>query len=575
MTRWTRAAVALLAAVGPSALAAQDPQWTTCTDSAGASSCGARILPRAVRAELEALYNAAATRRERGPFMLPADSSVAAGLAVIGGPVRIAGTVRGALLVLNGDVEFAAGARVVGEIAVLGGVARNADSTGASSVSVDPQRVSYSLEDGRLHLDAAYDNLAALLGLGDTRRKLGLRLAMTNTYNRAEGLPIEFGPRLRRQFQGASVAADLFGIFRTGDKLEWTGANVGYDANLAVRFGGGERWTVGARLFDVVAPVEAWQLSGVELGLATFLLHSDYADYYDRHGYAGYVGYFDGRAWRTELSLGEERWGDRATLDPIALIRNDDAWRENPAMDDGRIKLATLLWSYDTRTDPERPRSGWWIRGEYELANGVLRDRETERPNGVIAGRTDITYGRSLLDARRYLRVSRQAQLNARVLLAGWLHGDPLPMQRRFSMSGPAALSGYDFRSFAGTQDVLQCAPTPNVRAGSPALCDRIALASVDYRRDLKWLVDLFGGRRLVRRDRSGIAGWVAFADAGRGWLAEPVDRTAPAAGGAANAWKASLGLGLELGQGGVYMAGPVGDGARGVNWFLRLTRRY
>jgi hypothetical protein len=104
-------------------------------------------------------------------------------------------------------------------------------------------------------------------------------------------------------------------------------------------------------------------------------------------------------------------------------------------------------------------------------------------------------------------------------------------------------------------------------------------LFSADYRHDINWLVDLFGGRRMIQPDRSGYAGWVLFTDVGRGWLRasrapeSPVPADAPRG---LDAMQTSVGAGLELGQGGVYVAKALGSPpSRGVQVFVRLVRRY
>ena len=80
-----------------------------------------------------------------------------------------------------------------------------------------------------------------------------------------------------------------------------------------------------------------------------------------------------------------------------------------------------------------------------------------------------------------------------------------------------------------------------------------------------------------MRRDGSGAAGWVAFVDAGRGWLVNP--RTPrplePAGPGGWRGIQTSVGVGLELYQGGVYIAQGLGAGVPAPNVFLRLSRRF
>jgi hypothetical protein len=569
--------------LGATALAAQEPTWSQCDPRPG-RRCGVRQLTRGEIAEIEALYNAPATRRERGPFTLARDSVVGGPLAVLGGPVRIAGRVDGAVLVLNGELTIEAGATIAGEVAVLGGTVTAAEGARTGRVRSEPDSIRYAVDEGRLALGRRDDEIVRLLGLRDPRTSASLRLAAVRTYNRVEGWPIEFGPRLRHRTSWGSIALDGFLVLRTGDRLEWRGENVGHDARLEARVGRERAFTLGARAFDVVAPVEDWQLSEVETGLASFLFTSDYRDYFERHGGAIEAGWQDGRAWRMGIALRQEHWHPRRTLDPLSLLRADEPWRPNPQFEEGDWRIGTLGLSYDTRSDPLRPRTGWWLQAQYEHGrveqSVVLADGPAPPatgPTAPSAGPVDIGYGRLQLDLRRYTRLSPSSQLNARVFAAGWLHGDPLPLQRRLSLSGPGAMPGFDFRRQFTVPDRLQCGAPGLGLAGSPALCDRALLASVDYRHDIRWLVDLLDAPRFVRTDRAGAAGWVAFVDVGRGWLVNPRTPRVPVADapGGLGAMHASVGVGLELYQGGVYIAKALGSPSPAPNVFLRLVRRF
>jgi hypothetical protein len=557
---------------------AQQPTWSTCNDGSGGKGCAVHGTTRREREEAEALYNAPATRRETGPFALLRDSIVRGSLAVIGGPVTIAGTIEGSLLVINGDVTFAPKATVAGSVAILGGRATGTDSATIGALRVETDTVRYGVDDGVLHLEAPFDEIWRIIGTGEPKAGIGLRLALTRTYNRVEGLPIEFGPRLRYRTPLGVVAADLFGIFRTGSRIEWTGNTVGHSARVELRMGRREHFSIGGRLFDVVAPVEDWQLSDVEVGLASFIGHSDYRDYFDRHGGSGFLAYRDGRAFRASLEISDERWRPRRTLNPFTLWKNDDPWRQNPDFDRASYRRAQLRASYDTRTDPIRPRAGWWLQGEYEYGDGTHETYGTETVAPVASNGRTVRYGRGMLDLRRYTRLSPSSQLNARLIVGGWLHGDALPLQRRLSVSGPGANSGFSFRDRVTTPDGLQCSGNVPL-SGSPALCDRMALLSADYRHDIRWLVDLFSVSRMIQPDRSGYAGWVLFSDVGRGWLAQPRGPREPVPFNAPTGFDAlqtSVGFGLELGQGGIYVAKALGSPpSRGVEVFVRLARRY
>ena len=160
-------AVMLSGALLTTRATAQQPTWSTCGDTVGGRTCVPKGLTRREREQAQALYNAPATHRETGPYLLPRDSVMRGALAIIGGPVRIAGTVEGALLVLNGDVEFTSTAVVTGGIAVLGGHVTGADSARLGALRVEADSVRYGLDDGVLHLEAPFDEVWRLIGRGE------------------------------------------------------------------------------------------------------------------------------------------------------------------------------------------------------------------------------------------------------------------------------------------------------------------------------------------------------------------------------------------------------------------------
>jgi hypothetical protein len=145
-------------------------------------------------------------------------------------------------------------------------------------------------------------------------------------------------------------------------------------------------------------------------------------------------------------------------------------------------------------------------------------------------------------------------------------------MQRRVSLGGPDLLPGYDFRAFT-------CAPRGFIDPSSPALCDRVLTAQLEVRTRL----GLNLGYRL--RDREGSptgrfigveeADLVFFGDAGKGWLAGngpgqvAVDRI-PSIG----EWKVDLGVGLDAGAIGAYLAKGLSEGGP-VKLLVRLQRRF
>jgi hypothetical protein len=544
-----------------------------------------RLLPAEIEREVTAAFNDSATVKATGEYEVRADSVVSGDVVVLNGPITIAGRVNGRVIAINSDVILKPGARVEGQILVVGGDVDGKDQAFiGGDVRTYRQRLTYRREGERLIASGSSEEDARWWRRRQrwrSRSYSDLRLISARTYNRVEGLPVFVGPSYRHRFGVARLSVDAFGVFRTGEKLEWTPDNIGHSLTSELAFGRGRGLAVGGRLFDVVDPAEEWQLSDVEVGLASFFLHRDYRDYYNRHGGSGYVRLTVVPGLDLTASLSDERWSSRGTLDPFTLFRNSQLWRPNPSMDEGRFHIANGTMRIDTRTDEDDPRSGWLITADYERGTG-----RTTSFGATSAGVRDLdadgrtTYARGFLDLRRYSRLSPEGQLNLRLVAGGWLNGDELPLQRRFSLGGPGSLAGYPFRRTGVGDDVRQCSNGTDIPLGGPAQCERMMLVQAEYRGDL-WmsLFDDFGfddsWRRGGWRHR---AQWVVFADAGRGWL------VGPRAGEtqypkddlpSLSTFKTDIGLGFDMGLIGLYVAKSVSDSKEPPNFFVRVGRRF
>jgi hypothetical protein len=569
--------------------------WLATT--AGAQVPDTRDLPREIADEVLLLFNAEGTQRHRGRHEIPRGEEVRANLAILDGPLVIAGRVIGRVVAVNADVELQAGGVVEGDVLVVGGrIVGRDDATVTGSIRTYTTRIAVREEGdliARHHEDEAEQSGQRWWRRRDRWRDRAwgtLRLFSARTYNRVEGLPIHAGPAFGRDFSWGTVSVEALGVIRSADSFEWSPENVGHSAKVELRLGREGGLRVGARHRDIVDEVEPWHLSDTEVGLASFFLHRDYRDYFNRHGGSVYASLFSGSDVDLTASYGHERWATRTTRDPWTLFRDTQTWRANPAMDEGKFHLLTGTLRYDTRTDERNPWSGWHLQASYELGTGrITRFAPTsagvrdESPDG------QTTWNRAFFDLRRYNRLGPDAQLNLRLLLGGWVGGDELPLQRRFSLGGPGSLPGYHFRRIQGdrldpaTIDYLACgdysgsgSPLP---VGIPAECERVALAQVEFRGDLD--LDLFGildqDREWRRRGWGRGTQWVVFADAGRGWLVgDPDDRRVFARGSLPplSTFRTDVGFGLLLDDVGVYISKAL-QGESPVNFHVRLRPRF
>lgn len=416
------------------------------------------------------------------------------------------------------------------------------------------------------------------------RRSRFSSLAITTgkTYNRVEGLPVHIGPVFRDSIGAASVQLSVLGVIRSSRTFHWDAQNLGHRISAEYRVGRGRGYALGLASYDIVEPVEKWQLGDPDAALAAFFARRDFRDYFGRHGAKASATLNTSEHSSFGLEWSDERWASRAERSVLTVFRNGARWRANAAVDDGRFHIATARANRDTRNDPLVPTDGVLATVEYERGTGTtatpgaisLLARET------VPAQTSRSYGRVLIDARSYNRVSPSTLLSARIVLGGWLHGGELPLQRRFSVGGIGSIPGFDYRKAYDEVDVSQCNSGGLPPRGNPAQCERVILTQLEYRTELhsSWQ-DWFNARPIRLR---GIGftvrpAAIAFVDAGRGWLVGERDgnlrypsATVPAFG----TWRTDVGLGLDLGFGAVYVAKAVSRSKEPANVFLRLRRR-
>jgi len=559
-----------------------------------------RGLPPDVSREAAALFNASTGLRLTGPIEIERGREVFGDVAVLNGPITIGGHIAGRVIAINSDVILRPSARIDGDLLVVGGDVEGRDVAqigGEIRIYRDPLR--YRQEGDQIV--AERDSLGAE---GDPwwrrwehrradRSWSRLQVASAGAYNRVEGLPINLGPQLNRTTGWGSARLDAYAIFRTGSSFSTHEDDVGHNVRGELRIGRFEGFSLGGRLFNIVEGVEPWQLSDLEVGLSSFLAHRDYRDYYQRHGGSASASLFAWRGVSLTGGFSDERWLTRDTRNPFTLFRSEIDWRPNPAVDQGRMHIATGTFIIDTRNDDENPLSGWRISADWERGVGTLQrvDLTTVGSTTSWTAPTEVTYSRGFLDLRRYNRVSPGAQLNLRALIGGWLSGDPLPLERRLSVDGPGVMPGFGFRSDRSGADLGTC----NVGAtfpGQPALCDRIALLQAEYRGDLHfdfhpdWESQDDAGIRA--RDESAPRArarhfhrdgtWVVFADAGRGWLVGAPDGTLTYASGripSFSTFRSDIGAGLDFGGVGFYMAKAMSSSEEPLRLFVRLRHRF
>jgi hypothetical protein len=537
-------------------------------------------LPADVAREVVMLFNTTTGLRATDRTAIPSGREVRGNLAVLNGPLLLGGHVTGRVLAINSDVLLQPGAQIDGDLVVVGGEVEGRENASiGGEVRVYHPALRYT-QDG--------DQLVAQLGEGAAedqwwrrfdrrgqRNSNRLEVATAGVYNRVEGQPVRVGPVLYRDQGWGHLRLDAFAILKTESSFSSAKADVGHELRGEIRGGREFGATLGGSLYNVVDAVEQWQLSNAEVGLASFIFHRDYRDYYARHGGQLFTSLRATDNADLTLTYSDERWGSRALNDPFTLFHNGQQWRDNPAVDDAHFHLLNATLRVDTRNDPFNPWAGWFVLADFERGTGTVDDAGPTSP-GVRAmpvGRNQ--YQRIFVDMRRYNRLAPNAALNLRVVLGGWVSGDPLPLERRLSIDGPGTVPGFDFRT-KGDLDVGTCSLVL-APPGRPAQCERVALGQLEYRNDLH--ISISDGPRDARRSRFRADGaWVFFADAGRGWLVNAPGSPLNYGRGvfpSLSSYRTDMGVGLDFDRIGLYLARALSDPNEPMNVLIRVRHRF
>jgi hypothetical protein len=573
------ALVVILLALLPRLSAAQDSVVVINPDVAEGDSASLGIPP-AILSELLATWNDSTTVRLPGGLTLPAGARLAGRIAAFRGTMRIAGEVEGPLTVINGDLIVLPGGVVRGDVLVAGGrftVQPGGEHDGEQRVFWDAAPVQRQA-DGQLvprerrRPIGEFATAQKTFQTGDVRTTL--RLTTSQTYNRIEGLGIVFGPAFEwRASDRLTATLDLRGILRTAPDASPFRRDLGWLIRSDWRFNGSRGFGFGARTYSVISGIEEQSLPRDEIGWNAFLFQRDNRDYFSSEGVGGNAYAYLSRRLRLDGSVRYEKQGSVRANDPWSLFRNSNRWRPNPLIDDGHYTILGVGAEYDTRNSRDAPSAGWWLRGSVEHAssNDVA---PVDLPTTVRGPVPTRGYGfeRFTLDARRYNRLSPEAQINFRVWAGGWLSGDPLPVQRRLSLGGPDLLPGYGFRS-------QNCAPAGFDNPASPALCDREIITQAEFRHRLR----LRAGY-LIRDPQNGELNrfigivdpeLVVFGDAGSAWLAGDGPGRVPSNRiRSISEWKADAGVGIDAGGVAAYVVKALTDGEP-LRFYLRLERRF
>ena len=524
-------------------------------------------------ARLAAFYNRPETTRLEGETRIAPSAVITGDVASLGGPLTVAGAVSGDVVVINGDLVLLPGGRIDGAVTLTGGRFEGDSTAVAGPISVYPEALQVRREDDRIvALGPARPSLL-FAGRSTWFGRTGVLATIEDSYNRVEGLPVAFGPRLELGHSNPTVI-DARLIYRTRTGLRFHPDDFGHHVRLEQYLGGHRELLLGLGKYSVIDPIDKNGLKDTENSLSTFVLHRDYRDHYEHRGWTAYVHLLGWtRPYDAGLEYRDERHGSMEPGTPWSLLDNDEPWRPQPQVAEGDLRAIRGWFRWDTRNDHDDPSAGWVL--DVELEQGVEGDLRVLLPDPIgepdvlVARPVDAEFTSMRIDARRYLRLGPRSRAALRAFAAGSPDDRALPPQRQHVLGGEGSMPGYDRFAFdCGARD-----GPPEVDGFLPYYgCDRVALFQVELA--FAFLTEESLGRRLgLDFDLITTPELVLFADAGRAWIESESLEYRRSIG--PQRYRFDAGVGVRLGPIGFYLAAPLTDTGDPVNFFIRLGRRF
>jgi hypothetical protein len=289
--------------------------------------------------------------------------------------------------------------------------------------------------------------------------------------------------------------------------------------------------------FKTIITNDSWQVSRVENAGTLVLTGYEFADYYERHGIsAGLLfGFTEHLNLLTDASYGRDY--SLQTGKAPSLFNSNQRLPVNPPIDDGVRVMASASLVYDSRREPARPRSAWYV--------------ELWGEKGFDSGPGEFNYEAFSIDLRKYMRLPHRLQLDLRGKLFSTI--GEAPRQVYQSLGGYGGVRGLSDHPF-------------EVRRGN-----RMTVYTVELRRqlpDVRFVSALFTSWDLLLFSDVGLLVEAKDQNDAFEFLETPFDD-----------WGKSIGVGISgesvLPYVGVYVARGVEGGQETWRAILRIERSF
>ncbi|MCB0283872.1 MAG: BamA/TamA family outer membrane protein [Calditrichae bacterium] len=371
-------------------------------------------------------------------------------VVVVKGNLTLRGQINGDILVVNGDIRLKNDARVDGNVTAVDGRIYQDRNTKINGNQIETHaRNLFPKDDWDYDYDSDYDYdydynddewdwswSKRFYGSYSTLPIKDVDDAFVLRYNRVQGLFI--GPGIPKWIGGKYNYFTLHGFAGYGFMEKKWRYQLGLDRWLFDQRT--YRFEIGAKIYDLTDSRDDWLLSMTENSLASFFLKDDYHDFYRRTGYEVHASQNFTIFLKGTIAYRNDEYQSVARHAQWSLFNGDDRFRENPAIEEGKMRSLYGEIYFDTRDNIQLPRKGWY---------GLLAIESSNKKHL----KSDFSFNQYSLEIRRYQTFGFRERLDIR-LKAGSAEGT-LPVQKIYQMGGPSTLRGFNYKSLAGDRMLL------------------------------------------------------------------------------------------------------------------------
>jgi len=261
-------------------------------------------------------------------------------------------------------------------------------------------------------------------------------------YNRVESIFIGIGRDKKFYWDGDRLWS-AYGSIGWGFKSHAWRGNLGLSRQFArVTKKGCSMLEVGIEGYSLTDSKDQWIISTIENTLSSFLMHEDFRDYYEREGATIHIShYINNEDFKSELKLAyvADTYDSLQKNVDWALFGGRKKFRENPAIEAGRMRSLLLFGGLNTITRSRSGIEGWSIFASVEFS---------KRNWGG-----EFEFDQYIMDIRRFQPIDKYSNLNARMYIGTGC--GKLPRQKIYELGGLGTLNAYPFKYELGNRMIL------------------------------------------------------------------------------------------------------------------------